>query len=342
MKKSVVVLLHLSYWGCYFFLLHFIYILMRSSYNDETPPSRYFELMLCFAIIPALLSFYSFYYLLFNKFLITKKIWSLILVGISISFICVLIGIGVLNVLTRVDITFENLFKITLLFVVIPIFNGLLGLGLKAFISWYNDIQQKQILNKKNYEMELALVKNQLNPHFLFNTINNIDILIQKDPVKASDYLNKLSDIMRFMLYETKADKIALSTELNYIEKYIALQKIRSSNPSYVNYVVEGHSDGFSIEPMLFIPFIENAFKHTENKNWKNAIYIKITISKEMIIFDCENKFSDKSNDIKEHNGLGNGLIEKRLMLLYPNKHQLNISTLNNVYKVNLKLHHVN
>ncbi len=116
---------------------------------------------------------------------------------------------------------------------------------------------------------------------------------------------------MRFMLYETKADKIALSTELTYIEKYIELQKIRSSNPSYVNYSIEGSSNDLMIEPMLFIPFIENAFKHTENKNLENAINIKITINKEMIIFECENKFTINSQKNSEHNGLGNGLIEK-------------------------------
>lgn len=190
--------------------------------------------------------------------------------------------------------------------------------------------------------MELALIKNQINPHFLFNTINNIDVLIQKDPIKASEYLNKLSDIMRFMLYETKADKIELAKELTYIEKYIELQKIRSSNPTYVNYLLEGNTNNLLIEPMLFIPFIENAFKHTENKSLENAISVKISIHKEMIIFECENKFTVNSQNNSENNGLGNGLIEKRLQLLYPNNHTLEITTENNIYKVKLTLNNVN
>ena len=147
---------------------------------------------------------------------------------------------------------------------------------------------------------------------------------------------------MRFMLYETKTDKIELSKELTYIEKYIELQKIRSSNPTYVNFVLEGSPNHLLIEPMLFIPFIENAFKHTENKSLENAISIRITIKQEMIIFECENKFSVNSKNKSELNGLGNGLIEKRLQLLYPNNHTLEIATENNIYKLKLTLNYVN
>lgn len=231
---------------------------------------------------------------------------------------------------------------LSIVLIVAPVlYFNLFGFLLRTFIEWIKDKKIKAELEQDKLVSQIELLKSKINPHFLFNTINNIDVLIQKDPVKASDYLNKLSDIMRFMLYETKADKIALSTELSYLEKYIELQKIRSSNPSYVNYHVEGNIDGQLIEPMLFIPFMENAFKHTENKNIENAINIKLIINKEMIIFECENKFTINSQNISEHNGLGNDLIEKRLLLLYPNKHQLNITKENNTYKVKLTLNNV-
>ena len=186
--------------------------------------------------------------------------------------------------------------------------------------------------------MELELIKSQINPHFLFNTINNIDVLIAKDAARASAYLNKLSDIMRFMLYETKTEKITLDKELTYIEKYIDLQKIRTSNMNYVNYYVVGDSSNLMIAPMLFIPFIENAFKHTENKKVENAINIKIIIEKEMIIFDCENYYTKETQVKPDQSGLGNELIQKRLTLLYPNKHTLEIINKNNTYKVKLVL----
>ncbi len=225
---------------------------------------------------------------------------------------------------------------IAVLLFLIALVNGVMGFVLKGFVTWYSDLKLMEELNKKNYEMELALVKNQINPHFLFNTINNIDVLIMKDAAQASAYLNKLSDIMRFMLYETKTEKIPLSKELTYIEKYIDLQKIRTSNTNYVNYKVEGDADDLLIAPMLFIPFIENAFKHAENKKLDNAVNIKINISKEMITFECENKFNEGASNNDEQSGLGNELIAKRLQLLYPNKHTLDVSNKNQTYYVKL------
>ena len=187
----------------------------------------------------------------------------------------------------------------------ISLVNGATGLVMKGFFTWYNDIKVKVDLAKKNYEMELALVKSQINPHFLFNTINNIDVLITKDATRASEYLNKLSDIMRFMLYETKPAKIPLNKELTYIEKFIELQKIRTTNPHYINYTVKGDATNLMIPPMLLIPFIENAFKHAENKKAENAININLDIEQEKFIFKCENTYNQNSQMKQEHSGLG-------------------------------------
>jgi two-component system, LytTR family, sensor kinase len=188
--------------------------------------------------------------------------------------------------------------------------------------------------------MELALVKSQINPHFLFNTINNIDVLIEKDPPTASRYLNKLSDILRFMLYEAKTDKIPLVKELTYIEKYIDLQRIRTANPDYVDYSFTGVADHIMIEPMLFIPFIENAFKHAENKKLENTIHIRVAAGDHELSFACENKFNDPGPGRSVRAGLGNELIQRRLNLLYPGKHRLEIRVGEQTYKVKLSIYH--
>nr|WP_246615781.1 histidine kinase [Aquimarina litoralis] len=182
----------------------------------------------------------------------------------------------------------------------------------------------------------MALVKSQLDPHFLFNTLNNIDILILKNAEEASTYLNKLSDIMRFMLFETKTDTILLTKELEYIEKYLALQKIRTANERYINYQVTGSPNGKEIAPMIFLPFIENAFKHTSNKKIDNAITIHIFIEEGSIRFECNNKFNRNRKVTHMNNGLGNTLIEKRLALLYPEKYTLNVVKEKEEYKVRL------
>ena len=143
---------------------------------------------------------------------------------------------------------------------------------------------------------------------------------------------------MRFMLFETKADKIPLRKEIEYIEKYIALQKIRTANANYISFKVNGSPQGQFIAPMVFIPFIENAFKHSTNKKLDNAIRIHIQIEKGRVILDCKNRFNPNQKLKRGSNGLGNELIEKRLQLIYPEQHNLKVEKGQEVYSVNLTI----
>ncbi|HRH48265.1 MAG TPA: sensor histidine kinase [Panacibacter sp.] len=222
----------------------------------------------------------------------------------------------------------------------IGIISGAVALVVKGFITWFNEIKLKKALKEKNHEIEMALIKSKLDPHLLFNTINNIDALILKDAVEASNYLNKLSDIMRFMLYETMAEKILLSQEIEYIEKYIALQKIRTANVNYIHFTVSGDIGNKFIAPMIFIPFIENAFKHTTNKKLENAITVNILVTDKKIKMVCENKFDSKLKAQPMNGGLGNELIQKRLQLIYADKHHLEINKNNELYSVHLTIIH--
>ncbi len=227
--------------------------------------------------------------------------------------------------------------RVILIMTIIGAICGGVALVIKGFITWFDEIKLKQMLKEKNYEMEMELIKSQLDPHLLFNTINNIDSLILKDAVKASDYLNRLSDIMRFVLYETKADKILLSQEIEYIEKYITLQKIRTSNETYVRFTVIGSVGSKRVAPMVFIPFIENAFKHTNNKKLENAITITIVIKDETIQLVCENRF-DAMSAKQPIGGLGNQLAQKRLNLIYAGRLTLEVKRDSELYTVNLTI----
>jgi two-component system LytT family sensor kinase len=343
MKKLAVVSLHIAYWGMYLFVVS----LMIAMMNMDNPPHftvSQFLRVLAFsplgqaAIIPGLIGFYSFYNVIFEKFLSQKKALKFIVASILVS-ITAAIATEIIMYFTpgnQASWTVGTCLGMGLFLAFVAFVNGMLGSVMKGFITWYGDIKVKVELNKKNHEMELELMKAQINPHFLFNTINNIDVLIQKDAVKASEYLNKLSDIMRFMLYEAKSEKIELTKELSYIEKYIELQRIRTTNPNYIQYEVKGNPANTLIEPMLFIPFIENAFKHAENKKVENAIQVKLSIDNNTIRFECENAYSN-SLDIKpEHSGLGNELIKRRLELLYPKKHTFDVKNENGIYKITL------
>lgn len=304
-------------------------------------PNFYFiSFLIAFAITPAVLGFYAFYNFLFTKFLKRKKILPLFVAGIIVSILCGIIGGFTMFLLVpKMSLFTEGLSSaswIIAIMSIIALLNGGMGLIIKGFITWYNEIKLKEELNQKNYETELALIKSQLNPHFLFNTINNIDVLIEMDAQKASAYLNKLSDIMRFMLYETKAAKIPLDKELQYIQKYIGLQKIRFANSNYVQFNITGSAAGIMIEPMLFIPFIENAFKHAANTKTGDVVKINISIEADSITFECENKYNTNTVTEIGYGGLGNEIIKKRLQLLYPNKHNLEIKKNGNIYSVKL------
>jgi two-component system LytT family sensor kinase len=332
MRKYVVVLLHLSYWFMYLIIVSGLLLAVDHRKVNVISPA-FFS-----AVIPAVLGFYAFYGVLFGKYLAKKELLKFFLFLVLVSLFTAVITELVLYSMFNVDKSFGTVFFAGLIIAFIGMASGIMGLVMKGFITWYADIKVKVELNQKNYEMELALMKAQINPHFLFNTINNIDVLIQKDPPKASEYLNKLSDIMRFMLYETKAEKISLSKELAYIEKYMELQKIRTTNSSYAKYEVKGDPGNLVIEPMLFIPFIENAFKHAENKKTENAIKVSFVIEKDQIRFECENAYSGEKQMKPEYGGLGNELIQRRLALIYTDKHHFVTSNKDGIYKVNLSV----
>lgn len=352
MKRSVIVLLHVGFWACYLILIAIILaVYARSGSVASTHLERILNALYSitvFAFIPSVISFYFYYFLLFPKYLQKNKIFLSILNGFLISLGAALIAYILLRFLIEsgkiadMDKGGKN-GRSTILVVIIAMtfigsICGAVALVLKGFITWFNEIKLKELLREKNHEMEMALIKSQLDPHLLFNTINNIDALILKDGVQASNYLNKLSDIMRFMLYETKPDIIFLSKEIEYIEKYIELQKIRTSNKNYVHFSVTGDIGNKQIAPMLFIPFIENAFKHTNNKKFKNAIAIDIFIRTENIQLICVNKFDAKLTVKRSAGGLGNELIQKRLNLIYAGKHTLEVEKGEDVYSVNLTI----
>ncbi len=344
MKKAVVILIHFGYWLIYLLLLLVIFVIADTQIRKTAMFPNFLSLfpLIILCVVPNLISFYSFYFFLFPRFLFQKKILSLIIFGALFCLISALSG----SLISLIFFGFEQaifhdareFFTLTASLFLIAVIHGGIALAIRGFITWYDEIKLKEELAQKSFEMELALIKSQINPHFLFNTINNIDVLINKDAGKASEYLNKLSDILRYMVYETKTEKISLAKELNYIEKYLELQKIRTTNPNYVNFEVTGNANNLTIAPIILFPFIENAFKHTENKKNSNSINIKVLIEKTKLVFECENSYQNNLQIQQHYGGLGNELIQKRLMLLYPDSHLLEIADNNGIYKLKLSL----
>jgi len=352
MKRSFVVLLHIGFWACYFILIAIMLgVYSRTGPNLGNQEARILNALksvFVFAFIPSFVSYFSYYFILFPAYLQHKRIAFSIIHGILISAGTALFAYILIRYLIETGHMIDmddagrhgrsTAVSVIAVMTIIGVISGVVALVIKGFVTWVTEIRLKKALQEKNHEMEMALIKSKLDPHLLFNTINNIDALIIKDAVEASNYLNKLSDIMRFMLYETMADKILLSQEIEYIEKYIALQKIRTANVNYVHFNVIGIIGNRFIAPMVFIPFIENAFKHTANKKLENAITINISIKQDSIQLICENKFDSRLPDRQNPGGLGNELIQKRLDLIYPGKHILEVHKGNELYSVNLTI----
>jgi two-component system, LytTR family, sensor kinase len=209
--------------------------------------------------------------------------------------------------------------------------------SIKLLKHWIQSQQQRNELEIRNREGEIALLRMQVNPHFLFNTLNNIHALININKDKASDALVMLSDIMRYMLYDTNTNKVPLENEIQYIQSFIELQKLRLINPHIVEFSIEGIINGKLIAPMILIPFIENAFKHADKQNVFNKIHIKIIVNKDALLFESSNIIAEKNvNHISKSGGVGLLNVKRRLELIYPGKHELQIKQENNLFIVQL------
>lgn len=343
LKRTLVVLLHIGYWLVYLLLLLVIFAIAEVQVRKTSLNIWVFTPLLIICVLPNLISFYSCYFLLFSRFLSRGKILALINSGIIICLLSAFCGLSISLIFFGFrQVIFSDareFISITITLFVIAAIHGGIALVIRGFVTWYEEIKLKEELAQRNFQMELALIKSQINPHFLFNTINNIDVLITRNAQLASEYLNKLSDILRYMVYETKTEKISLAKELSYLEKYLELQKIRTTNPDYVTLTVTGEVGNLTITPMILFPFIENAFKHTENSKKYNSIKILITINEGQFYFECENSYQKNMPQKQDVGGLGNELIKKRLMLTYPEKHLLKIIDNGSIYQVKLTLY---
>lgn len=199
--------------------------------------------------------------------------------------------------------------------------------------------KQKEAVQQKQVEMELNLLKSQINPHFLFNVLNSIYALSLKKSEQTPEIVLKLADIMRYMLYETKQDKVALHKEIQVLQDYLAIEKIRlGPTAESVQLKVAGSAANYHIAPALLIPFVENAVKHGTDSMLSEAyINIQITIKENILYFHCINNYKANLNTERK-GGIGLANVQKRLSLLYPGKHQLAMDAVNNIFEVRLQL----
>jgi two-component system LytT family sensor kinase len=220
------------------------------------------------------------------------------------------------------------------------VFTSLLFLFLSAVlkftVDWFSNERVQRDLENQRLSAELAFLKSQINPHFLFNSLNSIYSLAYQKSETTPEAILKLSEIMRYMLYECNDNKVDLTKEIQYLHNYIDLQKIRLGNKAFIDFKVEGNIDNQQIVPLLLIAFIENAFKHGVANNAVTPIRVLIDVNDAHLHFYMQNKKHTNNRDASGGIGLNN--VRRRLNLLYPGKYNLEINDGEDTYTVELSL----
>lgn len=196
--------------------------------------------------------------------------------------------------------------------------------------------QEKQ---EENLRSELSFLRSQISPHFVFNVLNNVVALIRLKSDQLEPTVMKLSSLMQYMLYETDEDRVMLRTEAEYLQSYIDLQRQRFGSKVELNVSIELDNNGYTIEPMLMIPFVENAFKHGVGMIEKPQIDISMFTKGKNLYFTVHNKFNINDTETKDKiSGIGLSNVKRRLNLLYYNQHELLVTRKDGWFSVSLQL----
>ena len=211
------------------------------------------------------------------------------------------------------------------------------GTTVRVYEQLLRNDRKKQLIESEKTSTELQFLKNQINPHFLFNSLNSIYSLTIQKSNDAPEAVITLSELMRYMLYQTNDEYVLLKSEIDFIQNYMKLQRLRIVNNEHININVHGIVSNQKIRPLLLISFIENAFKYGTDFKGNTEISIKIYVKEDEIQFTCVNLIGSRDKD-SENSGIGLRNTKERLLLLYPEKHWLTVKEEDNKFIIDLTL----
>lgn len=212
---------------------------------------------------------------------------------------------------------------------------------IKIISDWQRHQRDRKDLETQRMQSEIKFLKSQINPHFLFNTLNSLYALTLKKDEIAPEIVIRLSDMMRYMLYESNERRVPLEKEVAYIENYLSMEELRQSGASDISFVVEGDIGSQMIAPMIFIPFLENSFKHGLNHQIKDGfVHAVMRVLGNKLLFRIENSKPSEiiPSEQPEQGGIGLSNVRRRLDLLYPGQYKLDIANTEATYIVELSL----
>jgi sensor histidine kinase YesM len=211
---------------------------------------------------------------------------------------------------------------------------------LRFAVDWFElEARKREIENEKLYA-ELNFLRAQINPHFLFNTLNNLYYLAYSKSDNTTEVISKLSQMMRYMIYESNHEKVPLTREIEYMQNYISLEQLRLNNEVPIRFSVEGETENVWIAPLILITFLENAFKHgVTNKADGAWINIMIKMNGNHCLYRVENSKIPAAKDSREgKSGIGLQNVKRRLQLSYPGNYQLKVDDAMDHYSVELDI----
>lgn len=342
-KSLKRVMWHLLFWVAYIFFN----VTIPSALGEEDAIVR--SLFSESVQLPLkLVATYSLIYFLIPGFLLKRRYYSFFLIIIPLAFIIGTLQRYILGVTIYPIYWPDSLAKHGLIYWP-KVFYSAVSTYTVAFVAaiikllkqWFNTQQQNNSLKQEKLAAELKFLKAQIHPHFLFNTLNNLYALTLKKSSKAPEVVLKLSDLLDYMLYECNVSKVTLEKEINMLENYIALEKIRYGDDLKININIDDSVKGFLVSPMLLLPLVENSFKHgVSGEIHAKWIEIKLNVKNEILEFSVENNRDSKAANSKKSYTEGIGLknVIRRLELIYKNKHQLKIEDKENRFKVILTI----
>jgi len=336
-QRNRVLLLHLSFWCVYLsFNLYQISVFQRGRGLDWERLLTSVSLQLFFTVLIAYLN----YFFVLPRFLKHRKVWRYIL-EFSLPFaLLITVRVYVQRLLAdgythRVDYFYSDLFivQITAITLLITIFIG----TLRFAEEWLEFESKKKAVENEKLTAELNFLKAQINPHFLFNTLNNLYYLAYSQSPNTTEIIAKLSHMMRYMIYDTNHEMVPLSREIEYMQNYISLERLRLNDKVPIRFEVHGKTDDVLIAPMILNTFLENAFKHgvSSKAGWVNIL---INVSGRNCLFQVENSKPTVKPESPQKSGIGLQNVQRRLALSYRDRYKLKVSETEDSYAVELNL----
>ena len=332
------ILSHLLFW-LIFFLGYFITLNPDTTILFEIQPISLFGITY---LITCISTFYLNYFFVLNKSFKTHRLSSIAIGLIGIFAYFIMLRYLLEEVIAPYFFGYSNYIKGTSIGYYIidnihwasPLVLG--STGIWIIINYIRMMQQEIIISQDNKQAEIQFLKSQINPHFIFNTLNNIYSLVFSKSEKALDAIEKLSEIMRFTTYETQKELININDEISYVGSLIDLESIRMTKPIQILLKVSFDRDYLEIPPYIILPFVENCIKHGKIDDSEFPALISIVYEKSTLVVLVENKINLNQKD--SHSGVGFKNLKKRLDFYYPQKYQWNIESDSKNFKSSLKI----